>query len=425
MKCDSSRPACAACLASKQECSYPKDSRRLLRPSKERMQSLEQNIANLWEQLRTTQANSSPSQLSPGALAGSICAEYCAGTDAGVEIHRNASPSTGQPEEAGLTILTPETMDTLQHEQLPPSSTEARSRRDLRGGIDSTEQHNWRLRGSTSEPSFPSTAHSESRRRSHGLPQPNSSIQYAAAPSTRRLREDTTSLLTGRSIQDPQDDQDEEEGEIDGAIDSSGGGITPREADIAGLNVSQNGDISVHGASSVLHPLQRVTSANTTRNYETSASAIRARLVSFATFSAQRETRLWRSPRDTLDLDGVDIEMAKHLLDLHWNRQHLAYLLTYRPAIMDSLSNQGPWANKLLLNAIYYSSSLYSDRVCLRSDPNDPQTAGLRFYDRFRALLADEMAKPSIPSAIALLLTSATLTSQVMWWKILIRVENY
>lgn len=122
---------------------------------------------------------------------------------------------------------------------------------------------------------------------------------------------------------------------------------------------------------------------------------------------------MFRNPRDLMDLDGVDPELAKHLLDLHFNRQHYAYLISYRPAIMDSLaSGGGPFANKLLLNAIFYSTSLYSDRLCLRADRDDPQTVGRRFYDRFRELLVDELDKPSIPSALALLLTSVSLVSQ-------------
>lgn len=121
---------------------------------------------------------------------------------------------------------------------------------------------------------------------------------------------------------------------------------------------------------------------------------------------------MFRQPRETMDLDGCEPEMAKHLLDVHWNRQHYAYLITYRPAVMDSVVNGGPWSNKLLLNAIYYSSALYSDRECLRTDPSDMQTAGLRFYNRFRQLLVDEIDRPSVPTAAALLLTGASLVSQ-------------
>lgn len=113
-----------------------------------------------------------------------------------------------------------------------------------------------------------------------------------------------------------------------------------------------------------------------------------------------------------MKLDEVDVEMAIHLLDLHWNRQHYTYLISYRPAIMESLCNNGPYANKLLLNAIYLSSSLHSDRMKLQSNSTDPQSAGDCFYHRFRSLLVDEVDKPSIPTAAGLLLCDATLVLQ-------------
>ncbi|OQO00726.1 hypothetical protein B0A48_13217 [Cryoendolithus antarcticus] len=52
------------------------------------------------------------------------------------------------------------------------------------------------------------------------------------------------------------------------------------------------------------------------------------------------------------------------------------------------------------------------DRECLRTSPADTQSAGDRFYSRFRTLLADAIVNPSIPSAAAILLTGAALVSQ-------------
>lgn len=93
----------------------------------------------------------------------------------------------------------------------------------------------------------------------------------------------------------------------------------------------------------------------------------KARLISSAVLRRQEELTLKYSPSvaETIDFDGVPMDLAIHLLELHWNRQHLSYLLTYRPATMDSLITNGPYVNKLLLNAIYMQSSLYSDRTPL------------------------------------------------------------
>lgn len=196
-----------------------------------------------------------------------------------------------------------------------------------------------------------------------------------------------------------------------------GSGMSSCEARVAGAFHEEGCVSSVHGLSSIMNCASRAEHPeNTTKmawKGESAIAASKARLISNAALQRQREPRLFRQPSNVVDLDGCDPELARHLLDLHFNRQHYAYLISYRPAIMENLANGGgPWVNKLLLNAIYYSSTLYSDRQCLRSNLEDANNIGTRFYKRFRQLLADEIDKPSIPSAVALLLTSASLVSQ-------------
>lgn len=143
-----------------------------------------------------------------------------------------------------------------------------------------------------------------------------------------------------------------------------------------------------------------------------SKDTIRDRLIANAAIRRQEEGALYSSPSllSKIDFDGVPADTALHLLDLHWNRQHLSYLLTYRPAIMHSLINNGPHVNKLLLNSIYFQSSLYSDRTSLlRKDPKDPQSMGETFYDRFKSLLMDHIDKPTVPTVVALLTCGACL----------------
>ncbi|KAL1854817.1 hypothetical protein Daus18300_011333 [Diaporthe australafricana] len=177
--------------------------------------------------------------------------------------------------------------------------------------------------------------------------------------------------------------------------------------------MDQDGQTYVHGPSSMMHRGRSGKhSSKGAADTQSSQAATKARLISYAVVQRQSESYVYQTPPATMDLDGVDVELAKHLIDLHWNRQHFAYLLTYRPAVMESLATGGRWCNKLLLNAMYYTSSLYSDRKCLRTSPDDTQSAGDRFYKRFRVLLVDEIVKPSIPSAAALLLTGAALVSQ-------------
>lgn len=178
---------------------------------------------------------------------------------------------------------------------------------------------------------------------------------------------------------------------------------------------SQAHSPQVYGATSLLHdqtsrsPLANSQSTGT-EVAALSEDAMRDRLISYAAIRRQEEIVLLSSPSISanIDFDGVPMDTAMHLLDLHWNRQHLSYLLTYRPAIMDSLIRNGPYVNKLLLNAIYFQSSLYSNRICVRSDPPN-QTVGMAFYDRFKAFLPRYIDEPSIPTIVALLTCGACL----------------
>jgi hypothetical protein len=199
---------------------------------------------------------------------------------------------------------------------------------------------------------------------------------------------------------------------------SNSSGMSPCEARVAGAFHEHGCVSSVHGLASIMNPTSRAQyKENMSKIAWTGEGAIatsKARLISNAALQRQREARLVRQPSNLVDLDDCEPELAWHLLDLHFNRQHYAYMISYRPAIMDSIANGGgPWVNKLLLNAIYYSSTLYSDRPSLKSDSQDPNgKVGEKFYRRFRQLLIDEIDRPSIPTVVALLLTSATLVSQ-------------
>jgi hypothetical protein len=183
--------------------------------------------------------------------------------------------------------------------------------------------------------------------------------------------------------------------------------------------INKDGDIEVHGVSSMLHrqSLYKVDSSHSMsisereKRNETSKS----RLITNAVLQRQRESFIFGNPRSrvttTIDFDGVDPELAMHLIELHFNRTHYSYLFTYRPAIIDGIINNGPYCNKILLNAIYVSSSLYSDRAELRANVADQKLAGERFYERLRALLVDQIDKPSIPTAVGLLLCGAALAT--------------
>lgn len=239
---------------------------------------------------------------------------------------------------------------------------------------------------------------------------PNASFDFAQAPVASPERNvlpiPVLSQAHVAAVQRPHPQSESQNGER--SISS----LSPSEAHIAGA-FSKDGHLQVHGITSTFH--QESVHSEQNGFGEASAStndSISQRLISYAALQKQQETFLFSSPaNNNLDLDGVSVETAKHLLGIHWNRQHFTYLLTYRPAIMESLRNGGPYINKLLLNAIYFTSCQYSDRVSLRADPNDAQSMGAGFYRRFKELLVDEIDRPSIPTAIALLLCGQCLVA--------------
>jgi len=126
-------------------------------------------------------------------------------------------------------------------------------------------------------------------------------------------------------------------------------------------------------------------------------------------------------------VDGVPPDLAVHLLALHWNRQHFAFLISYRPCEHQASRSQHPWLtavftrdmacggpyfSKLLLNAIFFSVAKFSDRPEVFDDPLDQSTAGRRFLRRVKELLGEALDQSSIPTIQAMLLLSSSLFAQ-------------
>jgi hypothetical protein len=175
------------------------------------------------------------------------------------------------------------------------------------------------------------------------------------------------------------------------------------------VSVDDRGQMEVFGLTSTLHDhVQDIFTVNASAN-----SAIeegKCQLIANAALERQKEFRIRLLP----DIDGVPVNIAMHLLDLHWNRQHHTFLLTYRPALMRDMVNGGPYCSKLLLNAIFACASKYSDRTYLRDDPSDPLSAGARFHRRCDELIATEspFGRPSIPTVVAFLLLGSTFIAR-------------
>ncbi|RFU33094.1 hypothetical protein B7463_g3230, partial [Scytalidium lignicola] len=171
------------------------------------------------------------------------------------------------------------------------------------------------------------------------------------------------------------------------------------------LSVDDHGQVEVFGLTSTLHNPGRAPPSNSPP-----IQGVRNQLIANAALQRQKEFSIRLLP----ELDGVPTSLAMHLLDLHWNRQHHTFLLTYRPAFMRDLIHGGQYCSKFLLNAIFACSSKYSDRVELRDDPSDPRTAGGRFFRRCNELMSEDppWERSSIPSLAGLLLLGSTFIAR-------------
>ena len=140
------------------------------------------------------------------------------------------------------------------------------------------------------------------------------------------------------------------------------------------------------------------------------AQQFKYQLIANAATSRQQEYRL----RSLSTIRGVRAELALHLLDLHWNRQHHTYLLTYRPVFMRELVDGGPYCTDFLLNAIFACASKFSERIELRDDPADPESVGQGFFRRCEEIISREsvLSQSRIPTIIGLLMMGATYNAR-------------
>ncbi|KAB8245068.1 fungal-specific transcription factor domain-containing protein [Aspergillus flavus] len=163
----------------------------------------------------------------------------------------------------------------------------------------------------------------------------------------------------------------------------------------------------IFSSTSVIHVSRPVTSPE---QPAASTESLRYQLIANAAMERQREHRL----RRLTVIRGIPADLALHLLDLHWSRQHHTFLLTYRPAFMRELEHGGPYCSDLLLYAVFACASKFSERPEVRSNPVDPETAGRCFFNRCQELLLVEglMTHSSIPTVIALVMLGSTLIAR-------------
>ncbi|KAE8418035.1 hypothetical protein BDV36DRAFT_295617 [Aspergillus pseudocaelatus] len=92
----------------------------------------------------------------------------------------------------------------------------------------------------------------------------------------------------------------------------------------------------------------------------------------------------------------VSEELESHLLELFFTWQSPFCQVVDEALFRESKANNGRYFSPLLLNCILACASRYSDRVEVRSDPEDSNTAGRIFLEIAEALLYCDLKRPNI-----------------------------
>lgn len=179
------------------------------------------------------------------------------------------------------------------------------------------------------------------------------------------------------------------------------------DADFDNSNFATIDGGGIYGPTSALHASTQLQAQSSEAEHTESR---RNQLIANAALQRQNEYCLRKLPT----IAGEPSELATHLLDLHWNRQHHTFLLTYRPAITRDIITGGPWSSAFLLNAIFACVSKFSERIEVRDSPLEPGTAGRRFFNRCEEMLAREalLATSSLQTVVGLLLLGGTLNAR-------------
>ncbi|CAG7564525.1 unnamed protein product [Fusarium equiseti] len=187
--------------------------------------------------------------------------------------------------------------------------------------------------------------------------------------------------------------------------------VSDDELDIANfVSIDDAGETNSFGPSSALHNPAGNSPNKTTHSRATPIENVKNSLIANAALQRHLEYGLLKHS----SIAEVPTELAMHLLNLHWDRQHHTFLLTYRPAVMRDLQCSGQYCSTFMLNAIFACCSKFSPRTEVREDPKDPSSAGLRFFTRCDELLAKDslLMRPHITTIIGLLLLGSTYNAR-------------
>lgn len=103
-----------------------------------------------------------------------------------------------------------------------------------------------------------------------------------------------------------------------------------------------------------------------------------------------------------LDIIGFSRPIQEHLIALYFTWEQPWFAVVDEDLYRQSMNRCGRYWSPLLHVAILAVGSRYSDRIDVRSDSNNPNTAGKMFLEQAKRHLHSEMERPSLTSIQAL-----------------------
>jgi hypothetical protein len=89
-------------------------------------------------------------------------------------------------------------------------------------------------------------------------------------------------------------------------------------------------------------------------------------------------------------------ELQGHLIDLYFEWEQPWFQMLNETLFRESMANSGRYFSPLLLTCILAVGSRYCDRLEVRTDPNDPNTAGRMFICKAEKLIQNDLRWPKI-----------------------------
>ncbi|KAK6955990.1 hypothetical protein Daesc_003637 [Daldinia eschscholtzii] len=152
------------------------------------------------------------------------------------------------------------------------------------------------------------------------------------------------------------------------------------------LNFDQDGEIRYFGPTSGRLKFSQDTEGRDAGPQQTSPEL--EGLRSTGDISRQKLNQVYQS---ATRYDQLNDPLVNHLVDLYFRWENPWNPVLNEAVFRRSWRENGKYFSPLLLNAILALGSRYSDRTEVRSDPNDPKTAGRKFLEKAEILLYYEL----------------------------------